>query len=57
MGLRKAVLIQGCAYNIQTSFEVEDFFSVKVIPMGANICFLEESESGVIEYFIRECET
>lgn len=42
------------AYNIQTSFKVEGYFAIKVSPLGANLCLLEESEEGVISDLINE---
>ncbi|XP_058784074.1 uncharacterized protein LOC131658840 [Vicia villosa] len=43
------VLFPGESYNIQTHLEIEGFFSVKVFPMGANLCILEEMEEGFIK--------
>lgn len=44
----------GMACNIQTSFEIEGYFSIKVTPIGANICFLEESEHMEIRDIVKE---
>ncbi|XP_058725835.1 uncharacterized protein LOC131597141 [Vicia villosa] len=48
------VCIPGSAYNIQTHFEMEGVFGVKVSPLGGNVCLLEESEEGFIEDLIGE---
>ncbi|XP_058740820.1 uncharacterized protein LOC131613142 [Vicia villosa] len=45
------------SYNIQTHFEIEGFFSIKVIPLGANLCLLEEMEEGVISDLMSEGNT
>ncbi|XP_058749783.1 uncharacterized protein LOC131622758 [Vicia villosa] len=59
--LRKAyvgvVLNPGSAYNIQTHFEVEGVFSIKVSPLGSNLCLLEETETGFIRELIGEGQT
>lgn len=44
----------GMSYNIQNSFELEGYFSIKVTPLGANLCLLEEVEDGEISNLIRE---
>lgn len=46
----------GMSYNIQTSFEIEVYFSIKVTPIRANLCQLEESEFGEIRYLVREAK-
>ena len=38
------VVIPGSSYNIQTYFEVGRYFLIKVTPLGAYICLLEETE-------------
>ncbi|XP_058765713.1 uncharacterized protein LOC131639233 [Vicia villosa] len=48
------VLFPGEAYNIQTHLEIEGFFSIKVHPLGANLCLLEEMEEGIIKELIEE---
>ncbi|CAL5199318.1 unnamed protein product [Lathyrus oleraceus] len=45
------------SYNIQTSFNIGDYFSIKVTPLGANLCLLEESESIEIRDLIREAKS
>ncbi|XP_058726434.1 uncharacterized protein LOC131597779 [Vicia villosa] len=47
----------GSAYNIQTHFEVEGIFSIKVTPLGANLCLLEETEEGFIRELIGDGQT
>lgn len=42
------VLFPGASYNVQTHLETEGFFSVKVYPLGANLCLLEEIEERII---------
>ncbi|CAI8607977.1 unnamed protein product [Vicia faba] len=51
------VIILGSTYNIQTNFEMEGYFAIKVTPLGVNLCLLEESEEGVIEDLIGGGET
>ncbi|XP_058775318.1 uncharacterized protein LOC131649579 [Vicia villosa] len=48
------VLFSGESYNIQNHLEVEGFFSIKVHPLGANLCLLEEMDEGVIQELILE---
>ncbi|XP_058726669.1 uncharacterized protein LOC131598038 [Vicia villosa] len=47
----------GSAYNIQTHFDMEGMFAVKVSPMGGNMCLLEDREPGFIEDMIGEGES
>lgn len=42
----------GATYNVQTNFEVEEVFSIKVTPLGENICLLEEVEEGFISELV-----
>ncbi|XP_058748519.1 uncharacterized protein LOC131621485 [Vicia villosa] len=44
----------GMSYNIQTSFEMEGYFSIKVTPLGANLCLLEDIEDGAVRDLIEE---
>ncbi|XP_058758617.1 uncharacterized protein LOC131631862 [Vicia villosa] len=44
----------GMSYNIQNSFDLEGYFAIKVTPLGANLCLLEESEEGEIKNLISE---
>lgn len=59
--LRKAyvgvVLNLRMTYNIQTSFEIEGYFSIKVTPLSANLCLLEENEAFEIRDLIREAKS
>ncbi|XP_058739160.1 uncharacterized protein LOC131611050 [Vicia villosa] len=48
------VLYPGESYNIQTHMEMEGFFSIKVHPLGANLCVLEEMEEGIIKELLEE---
>ncbi|XP_058774299.1 uncharacterized protein LOC131648567 [Vicia villosa] len=48
------VLFSGESYNIQMHMEMEGFFSIKVHPMGANLCLLEEMEEGIIKELLDE---
>lgn len=48
------VVDPGMSYNIQNSFELEGYFSIKVTPIGANLCLLEEFEEGVTRDLIEE---
>lgn len=41
-------------YNIQTSFKIEGYFTIKVTPLGVNLCLLEECEEGEIRDLLRE---
>lgn len=51
------VLQLGSIYDIQTHFKMEGYFSIKVTPLGANLCLLEEVEEGEIADLIKlgEC--
>lgn len=49
-------IVLGSAYNIQTQFNMEVFYAIKVTPMGGNICLLEEVKEGSIEDLIGEGE-
>ncbi|XP_058733329.1 uncharacterized protein LOC131604933 [Vicia villosa] len=51
------VLFPGETYNIQTHLEIEGFFLVKVHPMGANLCMLEEMEEGVIQELLNDASS
>ncbi|CAI8618038.1 unnamed protein product [Vicia faba] len=48
------VLESGMTYNVQNSFEIEGYFSIKVMPLGASLCLLEEVEEGAIIDLIKE---
>ena len=41
-------------YNIQTSFKIEGYFTIKVTPLGVNLYLLEECEEGEIRDLLRE---
>lgn len=47
----------GSSYNIQEIFFSEGYFAIKVTPMGANMCLLEESEEGEIHDLICDAES
>lgn len=51
------VLNPGSSYNVQTQSEVEGIFSIKVTPMGANLCLLEDVEDDFISELISEGST
>ncbi|XP_058747128.1 uncharacterized protein LOC131620126 [Vicia villosa] len=51
------VIFPGSSYNIQTYFEMEGMFSIKVTPLGASLCLLEEVEEGFIQDLIGEGNT
>lgn len=51
------VLTSGMTYNIQTCFKMEGYFSIRVTPLEANLCLLEEVEEWDILDIIREGET
>ena len=36
-------------YNIQNIFHTQGYFAIKVTPLGANYCLLEESEDGELK--------
>lgn len=42
------------SYNIQNYFEIESYFSIKVTPLRANLCLLEEIDEGEIKHLITE---
>lgn len=44
----------GSAYNIQTHFDMEMLFAIKVSPMEGNVCLLEEMDEGFVEDLIKE---
>lgn len=39
---------------MQNSYELEGFFLVKVVPLGVNLCLLEDNEEGIPESLILE---
>ena len=43
------VLSPGMTYNIQNIFHAQGYFAIKVTPMGANLCLLEEQEEGELK--------
>lgn len=45
------------SYNIQTSFKIEGYFSIKVTPLGANLCLLEESDPDELRNLIRDAKS
>ncbi|XP_058733620.1 uncharacterized protein LOC131605259 [Vicia villosa] len=47
----------GSACGIQESIEIAGFFVIKVTPMGANKCLLEEIEDGVMAEFLKEYDS
>lgn len=51
------ILHPGSTCNIQTHFEVEGVFTIKVTPMGANLCLMEELEEGYISELIGDGST
>lgn len=44
-------------YNIQTHLEIKFFFSIKVHPLGANLCLFEEIQEGVKQEWINEASS
>lgn len=50
-------LIPDSAYNIQNHLEIEGIYAIKIIPLGVNLCLMEELEEGYIQDFIGEEET
>ncbi|CAK8575102.1 unnamed protein product [Lathyrus sativus] len=48
------VMEGGNAFNIQKIINEEGFFNIKVIPMGASKCLLEDNSGGDVEVFIKE---
>lgn len=44
----------GSSFNMQTNFEMEGYFQVKVSPMRPNHCLLEEIKEGDIQALIEE---
>lgn len=51
------VIFSSETYNLQTHFEIEGFFAVKIISLGAKLCILEELEEGVISELLSEDNT
>lgn len=50
------VIIPGSSYNMQGCFEIEGIFSVKLTPMGANLCLLEDLVEGFLGNSMAEGE-
>lgn len=46
----------GMTYNIQEAFNIEGYFRVKVTPLRANLCLLEENEEVQIEALASEAK-
>lgn len=46
------VKVPGSSYNIQKLFHVEGYFSVKVTPLGVNLCLLEASEERELDALV-----
>lgn len=44
----------GLTYTMQELFQGEGYLSVKVTPLGANLCLLEDLVEGEIEAFVEE---
>lgn len=42
--------------NIHEAFHSEGYFRVKVTPLGANLCLLEEQEEGEIKALVEEAK-
>lgn len=47
----------GSSCNVHIHFEMEGIFSIKVTPMGANLCLLVDMEEGFISDLIGEGST
>lgn len=45
----RKVLIPCSSYNMQRNFHPEGYFALKVTPLEANICLLEENEDDELE--------
>lgn len=48
------VLFPGETHNLQTHFAIEGVFSIKISPLGPNLCVLEELDEGIIEELVCE---
>ncbi|XP_058776480.1 uncharacterized protein LOC131650787 [Vicia villosa] len=46
------VVMAGTTYDIQEVFDMEGYFGVKVTPLGARLCLLEDRGEGVLEELI-----
>lgn len=44
----------GSIYNIQEAFNIEGFFGIKIISLGANMCLMEEESDGELNTLIVE---
>ncbi|XP_058783455.1 uncharacterized protein LOC131658143 [Vicia villosa] len=44
----------GSTYTMQDPFYNEGYFTIKVIPLGANMCILEDVEEGALEAMVVE---
>lgn len=43
-------------YNILESFNFEGYFNMKVTPLDANLCLLEEVVDGELEYLAKKAK-
>lgn len=48
------VLESEISYNIQERFHMKGMFSIKLTPLGENLCLLEEAEEGEIMVLVEE---
>src|SRR3954470_6783514 len=48
-GFRRGVVHPGESYDIQNHYEMEGIFSLKITPLGANLCLVEELDKGFIQ--------
>ncbi|CAK8570608.1 unnamed protein product [Lathyrus sativus] len=46
----------GMSYDVQESFHTEGYFTIKVTPLGANLCLLEEMEEGELKIIMDEAQ-
>ncbi|CAI8593122.1 unnamed protein product [Vicia faba] len=51
--IRKSTIL-GSTYNIQTFFEMKGMFGINVIPLGVNLCLLQEKEDIVFDALFKE---
>lgn len=42
------------SYNIQKVFDTEGYFSIKVTPLGVNVCLMEERELTELDILVAE---
>lgn len=42
------------SYNMQEFFNIKEYFSIQITPLGANLCLLEDWVEGKIQALVKE---